>query len=345
MTLVGDWVVKKRSASCPYPLSSSGFSFFSRGRYALAVGALRLIPGAGDGIILLPSYICRSVTDSLRQFGCPYRYYPVTREGKPRLDWIERLLAGEVSSLLFINYFGFPQDISGLLPLCRERGVIVIEDNAHGFLGVDCEGRPLGSRGDIGIFSFPKTIYLPDGGGMVVNNPELLFWVDSLPSYGIRRDLHGAFLLKRQVLKTFRTLGIDEKVVGRIRRDREGEDGDRVEEDWCISMISRYLLERVDAGSAVSFRRRSYADVLGLCRAEGFETLYGELDEGVCPNLVPVVAPPGDSRDRITRVLRGKGWRVSHWPDLPPDLETVEDDGAFWLRKNIMAVYLRPAVV
>jgi hypothetical protein len=327
-------------------MSSAGFSFFSRGRYALAVGALRLIPRAGEGVILLPSYVCRSVTDSLRQFGCPYRFYPVTREGRLRMDLIERALSDDVSSLLFINYFGFPQDISLLMPICRERDVVVIEDNAHGFLGIDREGRPLGARGDIGIFSFPKTIYLPDGGGMVVNNPGVIDWIDSLPSYGIKHGLNGTFLLKRQVLKTFRTLGIDQKVIDRIKRRREEENENSVEEDWGISMISRYLLERVNPRSSAVFRRRNYTDVLNICRDEGLDALYGELEEGVCPYLVPVVAPPGEIRDKVTRILRGKGWRVSHWPDLPPDLDTDDDDdGAFWLRKNIMAVYLRPAVV
>ena len=60
-----------------------------------------------------------------------------------------------------VNYFGFPQKISDFTSLWPS--ATLIEDNAHGFLSEDSNGLLLGSRTEVGITSFRKTIRVPNG--------------------------------------------------------------------------------------------------------------------------------------------------------------------------------------
>ena len=74
-----------------------------------------------------------------------------------------------------VHLFGRPVEMDPLLALCRERGIAVIEDacQAHGAL---YKGRPVGSLGDAGCFSFYPTKNLGgwgDGGALVTSDAEL----------------------------------------------------------------------------------------------------------------------------------------------------------------------------
>ena len=74
-----------------------------------------------------------------------------------------------------VHLFGRPVDMDPLLALCRERGIAVIEDacQAHGAL---YRGRPVGSLGDAGCFSFYPTKNLGgwgDGGALVTSDAAL----------------------------------------------------------------------------------------------------------------------------------------------------------------------------
>src|SRR5205823_1409788 len=56
--------------------------------------------------------------------------------------------------------------------LCRKHGLILFEDCALAF-GSSANGQPLGSFGDAAIFCLPKFLPVPNGGVLVLNNPNL----------------------------------------------------------------------------------------------------------------------------------------------------------------------------
>ena len=88
---------------------------------------------------------------------------------------VERALTPKTRCVIPVHLFGRPVDMDPLLALCRERGIAVIEDacQAHGAL---YRGRPVGSLGDAGCFSFYPTKNLGgwgDGGALVTSDPAL----------------------------------------------------------------------------------------------------------------------------------------------------------------------------
>ncbi len=79
-----------------------------------------------------------------------------------------------VSAIVPVHILGHPVDIDPIVAVARKFGLKVIEDATEG-LGAAYKGRPLGSIGDIGCFSFNgNKIITTGGGGMLVTDNEAL---------------------------------------------------------------------------------------------------------------------------------------------------------------------------
>jgi perosamine synthetase len=77
-----------------------------------------------------------------------------------------------VKAVLPVHILGHPVDLDPILEVARRFSLKVIEDATEG-LGATYKGRPLGSIGDFGCFSFNgNKIITTGGGGMIVTNNE-----------------------------------------------------------------------------------------------------------------------------------------------------------------------------
>lgn len=75
--------------------------------------------------------------------------------------------------VMAVHLYGLPCDMHGILDICRERGLWVIEDCAES-LGASIFGRRTGSFGDAAVFSFygNKTISTGEGGMLLQRDPK-----------------------------------------------------------------------------------------------------------------------------------------------------------------------------
>jgi perosamine synthetase len=135
-----------------------------------AVAALDLEPG--DEIITTPITDMGALTAILYQGQIPAfcdvdpDSYNVTAETiAPRIN--ERTRAVVVTHL-----FGTPCDMDPIVALCEQHGLKLIEDCAQAF-DATYKGRPVGTIGDIGCFSFQQGKHMTTGeGGMVLTDDE-----------------------------------------------------------------------------------------------------------------------------------------------------------------------------
>ncbi len=85
-------------------------------------------------------------------------------------------------------------DEEGILDLCRQRGVKLIEDAAHAF-PARWNGKPIGGFGDVTCFSFyaNKTITTGEGGMLTTDDEALWRRVKTMRLHGINRDIWDRF--------------------------------------------------------------------------------------------------------------------------------------------------------
>ncbi len=126
--------------------------------------ALGLPPGSE---ILAPSYTAWATTAPMHLFG----YVPAFVDINPRttafdLEYAKKCLNSRTKAVLPMHSFGNPCDMDEISDFAKKHGLIVLEDGAQAE-GASVKGKPVGTWGSIGIFSFQASKILPTiEGGM-----------------------------------------------------------------------------------------------------------------------------------------------------------------------------------
>lgn len=152
------------------------------GLYA-AVGAIN--PEVGDEIIVSPYSMVASATCALA-FGA----VPVFADVDPETfcldpDSVETRISPRTRGIVVVHLFGQAADMDGIMAVARAHGLAVIEDCAQA-PGAVWNGRPVGTIGDIGIFSLNahKTIQCGEGGVCLCHDDELALRLKLIRNHG-----------------------------------------------------------------------------------------------------------------------------------------------------------------
>lgn len=101
-------------------------------------------------------------------------------------------ITSRTKAIIPVHLYGQPADMEPLLEIARERGLKVIEDAAQ-TIGALYMGRPVGSLGNAGCFSFFPTKNLGcfgDGGMIVTNDSEVAERLRMLRVHGSRKKYY-----------------------------------------------------------------------------------------------------------------------------------------------------------
>jgi perosamine synthetase len=133
--------------------------------------ALDLPPGSE---ILVPSYTAWATTAPMHMFG----YVPAFVDINPRsmtfdLQYARKCLNSRTKAILPMHSFGNPCDMDEICDFAKQHGLIVLEDAAQA-QGASLKGRPMGTWGSIGVFSFQASKILPsiEGGAGIYAGRE-----------------------------------------------------------------------------------------------------------------------------------------------------------------------------
>lgn len=137
--------------------------------------AIRALVRPGKKVILSP-YTISDVVNMVVCAGAIPVFADIERETcNVDAKQVEHLLDNETGAVLLTHFYGLTCDVERIARACRERNVPLIEDAAQAF-GAKVAGKPAGTIGDVGIFSFGlyknlQTFY----GGMLVTKDKKIY--------------------------------------------------------------------------------------------------------------------------------------------------------------------------
>ena len=172
-------------------------------RYALAVtsgsGALitaiaALGVGPGDEVVL-PAWTWYSCYNAIVLAGALPVFAEMDESFSIDPADIERKITPQTKVIMAVHLQGNPCDMDRILAIARRHRLRVLEDCAQS-VGASYRGRPIGSIGDIGIYSYntAKTITSGEGGSVVTNDRSLFERACRFHDIGILRPAHEAIV-------------------------------------------------------------------------------------------------------------------------------------------------------
>jgi dTDP-4-amino-4,6-dideoxygalactose transaminase len=174
------------------------FGAYRQSPHAVAVGSctaalhLSMVAigvGPGDEVITTALTFCSVVNAIIHAGGTP-----VLADCDPvsmNIDAaaIEAKITPRTKAILIVHLYGRPCEMDEIMALAERRGLRLIEDCAHA-IEATYRGRPVGTFGDLGCFSFYVTKNLTCGeGGMVLARDEALAnRIKVLALHGLSKD-------------------------------------------------------------------------------------------------------------------------------------------------------------
>ena len=101
---------------------------------------------------------------------------------------IEEVITPKTKAIVVVHLFGHPANMPEIMDIAKKHGLRVIEDCAQAF-GAAINGKPVGTFGDIGCFSFYPSKNLGacgDGGAVITSDPALAERIRMLRNHGSR---------------------------------------------------------------------------------------------------------------------------------------------------------------
>jgi len=159
------------------------------GTHALEMALIALGVGPGDEVIC-PSFTFVSTANAVVRQGAVPVFCDIL-EDTLNLDPedIRRKITRKTKAMIPVHYAGVACDMGQILFLARKHRLAVVEDAALAF-GATYKGRPLGTLGDLGAFSFHQT-KIPscgEGGALVTRNKSLAQKIEVIREKGTNRS-------------------------------------------------------------------------------------------------------------------------------------------------------------
>lgn len=161
----------------------------SSGTGALHLAAMAAGIKKGDEVIVTPMTFAASANCILYCGGTPVfaDIKPDTYNIDP--ESIRAHITEKTKAVVAVDYTGQAAELDEIREICREHGLVLIEDAAHS-IGTRYKGRKVGSIADLTTFSFHpvKTVTAGEGGAVTTNDEQTYRRLLRLRSHGITRE-------------------------------------------------------------------------------------------------------------------------------------------------------------
>lgn len=178
------WKAKEFEKAFANRMGTEYCQLVSSGTAALTVALASAGIGAGDEVIM-PTFTFVASFESILALGA----VPILVDIDDTLTLdpmaVEAAITPKTKCVMPVHMCGSMADLNALKTICEKHNLILLEDACQA-IGGTYEGKPLGSYGDIGCFSFDfvKTITCGEGGGVITNNEKYAIHADHYQDHG-----------------------------------------------------------------------------------------------------------------------------------------------------------------
>lgn len=322
-----------------------------QGRYAIHLICRLLNIGPGDEV-LVPAYNCGAEVDPFIWAGAKAVFYRIDDKAALDLDDIVRRVTPATKVVYVTHFFGWPQDLDELAQWCKEKRLFLVEDCALALFS-DGPNNTIGRVGDAAIYSFVKSLPVPDGGALVLGNGST--WKDTRiiePPPFHNSLLNTLPLLKKWFMHTSKLWQRYEPARELLNRswlkrptnqdneiEREMPESNYFDEqkiNWSMSGISNSILSQVDPDSVAARRQRNYRQLHDSLRdVPSIKLLFDDLPEAVTPWSFPFFVK---DRNRWCHALEDKGILVGGWPSYHRGLDWKDFPEARHLKNDLLTL-------
>lgn len=157
--------------------------------HALEMAAILADVKEGDEVIM-PSYTFVSTADAFVQRGANIVFVDIHPETM-NLDetLLEDAITEKTRAIVPVHYAGVACEMDTILTVAKKHHIKVVEDAAQAFCSY-YKGKPLGTIGDFGCFSFHETknLSMGEGGALLFDNPDYQEHAEIIREKGTNRS-------------------------------------------------------------------------------------------------------------------------------------------------------------
>jgi len=180
----GHWKAKEFETAFANRMQSNNCQLVSSGTSALTVALAAAGIGAGDEVIM-PTFTFVASFESIMMLGAVPVLVDIDDTLTMNPKAVEAAITSRTRCVMPVHMCGSMADLKALKQICDTHNLILLEDACQA-IGGTFEGKPLGSYGDLGCFSFDfvKTITCGEGGGIITNHKEYAVNADQYQDHG-----------------------------------------------------------------------------------------------------------------------------------------------------------------
>ena len=180
----GHWKAKELEVELQNAFKTKYAQLVSSGTAAVSVALAAAGVGAGDEVIM-PTFTFVASFEAIMMLGA----VPVLVEIDDTLTLnpkaVENAITPKTKAVMVVQMCGSMGDMDALQTICSKHNILLVEDACQA-IGGTYNGKPLGSIGDLGCFSFDfvKTITCGEGGAVITNNKDYYINSDHYSDHG-----------------------------------------------------------------------------------------------------------------------------------------------------------------
>jgi 8-amino-3,8-dideoxy-alpha-D-manno-octulosonate transaminase len=180
----GHWKAQELEQAFSKRMQTKYTQVLSSGTAALTVALQSAGVGAGDEVIM-PTFTFVASFESIIAIGAVPILVDIDDTLTLAPEAVEKAITKRTKVVMPVHMCGSMADLAALKAICLKHQLLLLEDACQA-IGGTYEGKPLGSYGDLGCFSFDyvKTITCGEGGALITNNETFYKNADHYSDHG-----------------------------------------------------------------------------------------------------------------------------------------------------------------